>query len=93
MNELKIGMIAKNKKGREKDKLYLIIEIDDKYAYLVDGEARGLQNPKRKNPKHLQTTGHKTQITIEKQSKDIPNENAKIRKELRRIGNMEGTNV
>lgn len=93
MNELKIGAIAKNKAGREKGKLYIVVEIDDKYAYVADGDQRGIENPKRKNPKHLQPTKHRMQITIDKQSKDIPNENAKIRKEIRRIGKTEETYV
>ena len=89
MNELKIGTIAKNKAGREKGKIYIIIAMDDQYAYVVDGDQRGIENPKRKNPKHLQATKHVMQITINEQTKDIPNENAKIRKEIRRIGKTE----
>lgn len=93
MNELKIGTIARNKSGREKGKLYLVIDLDENYAYIADGDQRGLENPKRKNPKHLEATSHQMQTTIEKRSKDIPNENAKLRKEIRRIGKTEGTNV
>lgn len=93
MNQLKTGVIVKNKAGREKDRLYLVIEIDDNYVYVVDGETRQLENPKKKNKKHLTTTGQQLQITINTQSNDIPNENAKIRKELRRIGKTEGIYV
>lgn len=39
--------------GREKDRLMCVIETDGKYVYVCDGKERLLNNPKRKNPKHL----------------------------------------
>lgn len=93
MNKLEIGAIAKNKAGRDENALYIVIALDKDYAYVVDGSNRTLQKPKRKNPKHLQATGQKMQISIDLKSKDIDSENAKIRKELRRIEKTEVNNV
>ncbi len=39
--------------GREKDRLMCVIESDEKYVYVCDGKERLLNNPKRKNPKHI----------------------------------------
>ena len=43
--------------GREKDRLMCVVEADEKYTYVCDGKERLLNNPKRKNPKHLIKTG------------------------------------
>ena len=93
MKELKVGKIVENTAGRDKGRLYLLIDLDDKYAYLADGDKKKIDNPKRKNPKHLKATSQQMQEIINLESKDIPNENAKIRKELRRIGKEEGEYV
>ena len=39
--------------GREKEKLMCVTEFDGKYVYVCDGKERKLNNPKRKNPKHI----------------------------------------
>ena len=42
--------------GREKDRLMCVTEFDGKYVYVCDGKERLLNNPKRKNPKHIVKT-------------------------------------
>lgn len=42
--------------GREKDRLMCVIEFDGKYVYVCDGKEKLLNNPKRKNPKHIVKT-------------------------------------
>lgn len=51
--EVKIGQLVKSRAGRDKDKLYLILKWDHEYVYVVDGNIRRLQNPKKKNVQHL----------------------------------------
>jgi len=54
-NDLKVGQLVCSKRGRDRGKFYLVIEvIDDSFVYLVDGDKRRMENPKRKNVKHLQ---------------------------------------
>lgn len=55
--KIQVGMRAKSKAGRDKDKIYSITEIHGEYVYLVDGEKRCAENPKRKNRKHIQIIG------------------------------------
>lgn len=47
------------KAGREKDRLMCVTATDDKYVYLCDGKERPLDNPKRKNPIHIEKTSKK----------------------------------
>ena len=45
--------------GREKNRIMCVTEADGKYVYVCDGKERLLNNPKRKNPKHLIKTDRK----------------------------------
>jgi len=52
--EIKLGSIVKSIAGKEKDKFFLVIEIDEIYAVIADGKRRPLENPKKKKIKHLE---------------------------------------
>lgn len=39
--------------GRDKDKLFYVIDFEDNYVWLADGKGRKLENPKRKKLKHV----------------------------------------
>ena len=51
---LRPGMLVKSKAGRDKDHVYIIIRIENEYAYLADGDTRPIRRMKRKNSRHLQ---------------------------------------
>ena len=51
--EFKVGSLVKSTYGKDKDQLFLIKEIVNKYALLVDGYTRSLKKPKLKNLKHI----------------------------------------
>ena len=54
MPQLMLGQLVKTTAGRDKGRFMLIIEIvDEDYVYLVDGDLRRVENPKRKKIKHL----------------------------------------
>lgn len=48
------GMLAYSRAGHDKGNLYVIIEADQEYVYLVDGIRRKISNPKKKKLKHIQ---------------------------------------
>lgn len=48
------GMLAYSRAGHDKGNLYVIIEADKEYVYLVDGIRRKISNPKKKKSKHIQ---------------------------------------
>lgn len=54
MEEYSIGMMAKSLAGHDKGKVYLISGTDELYVYLVDGQYRTMDRPKRKKKKHIQ---------------------------------------
>ena len=49
-----IGKFATSKAGHDKKKLYVIIKEDPEYVYLVDGDLKTLDKPKKKSKKHIQ---------------------------------------
>ena len=44
--------IVRSIAGRDKGKLFFVIETDDEFLTLADGKTRKLENPKRKKRKH-----------------------------------------
>ena len=49
-----IGKFATSKAGHDKTKLYIIINEDLEYVYLVDGNLKPVDKPKKKSKKHIQ---------------------------------------
>lgn len=54
MERYETGMLAKSKAGHDKDHVYVIIDVDETYVYLVDGKIRTMDRPKKKKKKHVQ---------------------------------------
>lgn len=48
------GLFAISRAGHDKGQMYIVIKEDGDFAYLSDGKTRKLENPKKKNSKHLQ---------------------------------------
>lgn len=58
---LEIGTVVKSLKGRDKNKYFCVVGIDDGYVFICDGKERKLQKPKRKKIKHIEITKAKLQ--------------------------------
>lgn len=54
MSKFEKGMLAKSLAGHDEGNVYIIVETDERYVYLVDGKIRTLSKPKRKRKKHVQ---------------------------------------
>ena len=61
-----IGAVVLSIKGREKGEIFLISEEDNECCYLTNGTTRTLENPKKKNKKHLHLLckSEKTQLNM-----------------------------
>lgn len=51
-----VGQIVCSAAGRDRGKFLVIVGFDGSYPLVCDGKERPLENPKRKNPKHLKFT-------------------------------------
>ncbi len=48
------GQLVESRSGRDSGRVYLVMEVvDDKYVLVADGVMRRVENPKKKNVKHL----------------------------------------
>ena len=76
----KRGNVVRSIKGRDKDKLSVVLSFNDNKVYISDGKEHKLTEPKLKNPKHLE----KLNFNID-ESFFLGNE--RLRKELNRLKN------
>lgn len=51
---IKVGDLVTSTKGRDRGIDYLVLEVDNGYAKVVDGKVRKINKPKRKSVKHLE---------------------------------------
>lgn len=48
------GQIVYSKTGRDKRRPFIVVDSDEQYVYLVDGDLRKLEKPKKKKIIHVQ---------------------------------------
>ncbi|NLK72043.1 MAG: hypothetical protein GX285_03365 [Clostridiales bacterium] len=85
--ELSLGQVVSSKAGRDKDRLFIVVDIlDDQYVLIADGDLRKIEKPKKKKVKHLliQNTIH-AEIK-EKLEKNQKIDNIYLRRELEKLG-------
>lgn len=47
------GTVVKSKSGHDKSEYFIITHFQNGFVYIANGKSRMLQNPKKKNLKHL----------------------------------------
>ncbi|TCO74992.1 KOW domain-containing RNA-binding protein [Marinisporobacter balticus] len=85
--DISVGQIVKSKAGRDKDRLFVVLDIiDDQYVLVSDGDLRKIDKAKKKKMKHLA----KYNIISEEVKKRIDNHekisNLFLRRELEKLG-------
>ena len=55
--------MQKSLAGHDKDKVYVIVGLDEQFTYLADGERKPLQSPKKKKKKHVQLIREQHEIS------------------------------
>lgn len=69
--DIKCGSVVKSKSGRDKDKFFLVVNMDERFVYICDGKERKLAKPKRKNPIHLSPTKEVLSVRSIKSDKEL----------------------
>lgn len=86
-NNLDIGQVVKATKGRDQNRVFIIVgKVDEEYVLIADGDLRRLEKPKKKKIKHLakfNIISHEVKDRIQNEKKM---NNAFIRRELERLG-------
>ncbi len=68
--------------GKEKNQIFVVLETDGKFCYIVDGKRLKLTKPKKKSLKHVQKAS-KIGFDAQKLKSGQENVNAEIRKFLK----------
>ena len=85
--ELSLGQIVSSKAGRDKDRLFAVIQIiDDSFVMIADGDLRKIEKPKKKKVKHLQKYNMINSELKEKLENGKKVDNIYLRRELEKIG-------
>lgn len=58
MEQLEVGSVVKSIAGHDFNKFYVIIKLDNEYAYVVDGKIRTFSKIKKKKRKHLENMNY-----------------------------------
>ena len=66
-------------KGKEKNQYFVIMNVEDKFAYIVDGKRLKTINPKKKSMKHIQKAS-KNKFPVELFEVNNDNVNSALRK-------------
>lgn len=74
------GSIVKSKAGHNKDSFFVVFRVEGAYAFICDGKHRKIDNPKKKNLKHLALT---------KSVVELPQTNKQLRKLLSNFSNVD----
>ncbi|MCI8844312.1 MAG: hypothetical protein HFF08_09410 [Oscillospiraceae bacterium] len=68
--------------GRDRGKLFFVIEADEAYVTIADGKGRKLEHPKRKKRKHVQRVSVNAERVQEKLLSGGKVLNSELRREL-----------
>jgi len=78
--------IVKAAAGRDKGKLFFVLEVDGEFLLLADGKSRRLERPKRKKRKHVIFQARFDCRTAEKIRSGEKLTNSELRKTLAQFG-------
>lgn len=53
VDEVRPGQLVSSTQGRDAGRYYLVFSTSNQFVLVTDGKNRGIEKPKKKNPKHL----------------------------------------
>lgn len=83
---VQVGRLVCSTRGRDSGRFYLVVGIENETKVRVaDGEGRKVENPKKKNIKHLKFYDIVAQEVVDKVRKGKRITNEDVRKELKNL--------
>jgi len=80
------GRLVESRSGRDSGRFYLVMEvIGDKYVLVADGLFRRLENPKKKNIKHLNFHSQDAKELAEKLNSGEHISNPELQRAIQRL--------
>lgn len=85
--DIQIGQFVRSKAGRDKDRIFMVMEIvDEKFLLIADGDLRRIEKPKKKKIRHLAVLPSVNTSLKDKLSGDGKINNAYVRREIEKLG-------
>ncbi|WP_432404449.1 RNA-binding protein [Wukongibacter sp. M2B1] len=85
--EVAIGQFVKSKAGRDKDRVFIVIEIiDELYVLIADGDLRKMENVKKKKIKHLSKFNIISDEIVKRYDTHKKISNLMLRREIEKLG-------
>lgn len=78
-----IGDVVLSIAGRDRNEYFIVTKVEENYVYLVDGDIRKIENPKKKKMKHVELTNFSDSTIAEKIRNNNKITNQDIRKSLK----------
>ena len=78
--------IVKSAAGRDKGKIFFVLNVEGEFLLLADGRNRKLEQPKRKKRKHVVFAGQSDSRTAEKIRSEENITNSELRRTLAAFG-------
>lgn len=85
MESTKVGQLVCSKAGRDEGQYYLIFEINESIILVADGKVRKVENPKKKNIKHLRFLPKVAEEVAKRLNGGNPPSNAEVRKAIQNL--------
>ena len=78
--------IVRSTAGRDRDKIFFVLDTDGEFLLLADGKTRRLEQPKRKKRKHTVFVARKECLTAERIRSEEKVTNSELRRTLAEYG-------
>ncbi len=75
-----VGDIVLSKMGRDSGKHYIVMEVEENYAYICDGDHHKVDKPKKKKLKHIKATGATSEYVAGKLAEGVKVTNTELRR-------------
>lgn len=82
---IEIGSIVTSTAGRDKGNYFIVVGIEENYVYIVDGNIRKIERPKKKKLKHIEVTNFINENIAERVNRNNKITNQDIKKVLKEI--------
>ena len=79
------GYFAKSLAGHDHSNVYIIVDADNEYVYLVDGKLKKVDNPKKKKIKHIQIIKRTDDTITDKINNNIALTNEDIKYAIKKL--------
>lgn len=88
--DIKKTHIVSSLAGRDKGRLFIVMETEPNFVYLVDGKLRKIEQPKKKRAKHVAFAGDLGERLADKINSGEKVLNSEIRRALAEFSNEIG---